>query len=1050
MNKKSNPFTDWLFSLKLTVILLFLTGFVTGAATFVENDFGRPAAQEVIYRSFWFEGILVLLTVNLIGAVIRFRMWKKEKIFIFMFHISFILMLVGAGLTRYFGFEGIMHIREGRSSSEMYSEFPYFQIRASEEGGKDSLYQRRLVITDLTPASFRDSFTLNGKAVSLETTASWTHAGTQVTESLSGGKAFLSMRVLGPEGRPDDIMLEEGTSAAAGGISLNFSGDGNSADFSFRKKEGKIEFLTAAPVNWLRMSDKAEGALTPGVWHPLEQGKLFRKGEAALVARAIVLNGERKAMQSETKTGLSGLAVRLTYNGESAEVSAAGSSGMFGEESRVKIGGADFTVSFGSRPVKLPFSVKLDRFVMQRYPGSSSPSSYESYVTVIDKANSVEMPYHIYMNHILVYQGYRFYQSSYDQDEKGTILQVAKDPGMWPTYAGYALMTIGFLLAPFTRAGRFRRLAKMIDRDRLQTVLLILSVGAAVTGFLPGSGSGLFAQEIRPPSAASSYSEAHLKSFRSLRVQDIQGRIKPADTMAMDVLNKVSRRSDLAGLSWNHVFLGMLTDQGAWERTPMIRIGQPGVNVILGISQNQKYAAFSDFFVNSGSGSGYKIYEAVEKAQRTKESARSKLDKEIIKVDERTNISYMVYRGDIMRIFPVPEHPGDKWISASEARKYMDEETAVQVEEKWSGYLAAVKAAARSGDWKEADALLQWIHDFQKKHGADVYPSDAKTNAEILFNNLNTFDRLTAVYLLTGFALLAMVFVRVAREDISFKIPMLILHIITAAAFAAHTAALGLRWYVSGHSPWSNGYESLIFIAWATVLAGFLFSRQSLFSLAATSVVSGLWLFVAHLSWMDPQITTLVPVLNSYWLTLHVSVISASYGFLALAALLSFIVLVFFIFRSKARVRIDRSVTEMVRISEMSMMIGLAMLSVGNILGAIWANESWGRYWSWDPKETWTFVSMVIYAAVLHFRFIPALNSNYAYAVGGLLSFFAILMTYFGVNYYLTGLHSYAAGDPVPIPWFLYAAVAVIGLIIWMSARKRDSRMPFRSSADSL
>jgi cytochrome c-type biogenesis protein CcsB len=469
--------------------------------------------------------------------------------------------------------------------------------------------------------------------------------------------------------------------------------------------------------------------------------------------------------------------------------------------------------------------------------------------------------------------------------------------------------------------------------------------------------------------------------------------------------------------------------------------------VIIGISQNEKYAAFTDFFVDSKGGGGYRIYEAVEKAQRTKDSARTKLDKELIKVDERTNISYMVYNGDIMRIFPVPEHPGGKWVSASKAREFMDNEDASLVEEKWSAYLASVKEAGRTGDWSKADEHLTWIHDFQKKYGASVYPSDVKAQAEILFNHLNTFDRLTAVYLLIGLALLIMVFVRVAREDISFKKPMFALHILIALAFSAHTMALGLRWYVSGHSPWSNGYESLIFIAWATVLAGFIFSRQSMFSLAATSIVSGLWLFVAHLSWMDPQITTLVPVLNSYWLTLHVSVISASYGFLALSALLSLIILVFYILRSPVRMRIDHSIIEMVRISEMSMMMGLALLSIGNILGAVWANESWGRYWSWDPKETWTFVSMMIYATVLHFRFIPFLNNHFAYALGGLLSFSAVLMTYFGVNYYLTGMHSYAAGDPVPIPAFLYYTVAFTALIIWQSAKKRDSRMPFRSNA---
>jgi cytochrome c-type biogenesis protein CcsB len=235
----------------------------------------------------------------------------------------------------------------------------------------------------------------------------------------------------------------------------------------------------------------------------------------------------------------------------------------------------------------------------------------------------------------------------------------------------------------------------------------------------------------------------------------------------------------------------------------------------------------------------------------------------------------------------------------------------------------------------------------------------------------------------------------------------------------------------------------MIYIAWAIALSGIFFSKQSIVSLALTSILAGVTLFVAHLSWMDPQITTLVPVLKSYWLNIHVSVITASYGFLGLCALLGFFTLILFIIRSgkdtkgKKNQEIERNIVEATRINEMAMILGLSLLTVGNFLGGVWANESWGRYWGWDPKETWALVSILIYAVVLHLRFIPSLNNQFAFAVASVISFSSILMTYFGVNFYLSGMHSYAAGDPVPIPMFVYYTAIVVLAVIALAYPKR-------------
>ncbi len=258
--------------------------------------------------------------------------------------------------------------------------------------------------------------------------------------------------------------------------------------------------------------------------------------------------------------------------------------------------------------------------------------------------------------------------------------------------------------------------------------------------------------------------------------------------------------------------------------------------------------------------------------------------------------------------------------------------------------------------------------------------------------------------------------------------------------FYSHCAGLISRWYISGHAPWSNAYESLLYIAFATVLAGTLLARKSVIIPASAALLAWLILFVAHLNWMDPEITNLVPVLKSYWLLVHVAVITGSYGFLALGALLAFLNLVIMIFRNaNNEIQTSEIITKLTLIIEITLLIGLYLLTIGTFLGGVWANESWGHYWGWDPKETWALVSILVYAIITHMRLIPGLKGEYTFNLMSLIGFSSIIMTYFGVNYYLTGLHSYAKGEPAPVPEFVYytlAVITVVSVLAWMNYRK--------------
>jgi len=284
---------------------------------------------------------------------------------------------------------------------------------------------------------------------------------------------------------------------------------------------------------------------------------------------------------------------------------------------------------------------------------------------------------------------------------------------------------------------------------------------------------------------------------------------------------------------------------------------------------------------------------------------------------------------------------------------------------------------------------------------------------------------------LAGMLLLIIHFVKIFTAKKGLKLPIRIFTGIIFVLFLAHTAGLAMRWYIAEHAPWSNGYESMIYVGWATLLSGLIFMKRSPITLAATTVLAALVLFVAGMSWMNPEITNLVPVLKSYWLIVHVAIITASYGFLALGALMGFLNLNLMIFRNGRNAkRLDITIKELSYIIEVTLIIGLIMMTTGSFLGAVWANESWGRYWGWDPKETWSLITVLVYTFALHMRKIEGFRGFFALSTAALISLSSVLMTYFGVNYYLSGLHSYGQGDPPPIPNGIYIAIFVIIAVV--------------------
>ena len=664
---------------------------------------------------------------------------------------------------------------------------------------------------------------------------------------------------------------------------------------------------------------------------------------------------------------------------------------------------------------------------MERYPGSDSPSAYESAVTVFDQRISDQGFDHlIYMNNVLNYAGYRFFQSSYDRDELGTVLSVNHDYwGTKVTYLGYSLLIIGMLLTPFMRKSRFSNLGQKVkslrsNRNVIGTILLL--AGMAIS-----------------PEIASAkpidIDKEHAEKFSRILVQDYAGRIKPLHTLSSEMLRKVSSKANYQGQNATQVLIQMIMDPLAWQEEPLITVKHPDLMSRLSITGKQ--ASFLDFFdVNLN----YILHEDVLIANRKKPAERNKYDKAVLAVDERVNICYAVFNGELLRIFPLPDDVNNTWLAGS-GYKFFNAEDSLFVKTTLPAYAKLVVEATENGDWTYANTIIAQIREFQNQHGSSVAPRMARIKIEILYNKLDLFNRLYGYYLLVGLTLLFVLFLSVFRPSKLGKLIERILAIALIILFVLHTFGLAMRWYSGGFAPWSNAYESMVFIGWATVLAGLLFSRKSKMTMGATALLTSIILMVAHLNWLDPEITPLVPVLKSYWLMIHVAIITSSYGFLGLGALLGFINLILMAIRNKKLAyKIDNVIAKLTHINEMTLSIGVFMAAIGTFLGGVWANESWGRYWGWDPKETWALIIILTYAIILHLRFIN--KSRYLFNLAALLGFGSVIMTYFGVNYFLSGLHSYAAGDPVPIPAFVYwslGVIVVIAGVAFLNIRKQNN-----------
>ena len=1030
-----------LFSTRLMAFLFLGFAVAMAAGTFIESKYNTDTARILIYNAWWFEAIMLFFVINFVGNIKRYKLYKKEKWASLLMHLSWIFIILGAFITRYISYEGIMPIREGTTSNQFYSDKNYLTVFVDgiyEGKMMRRVFEKPLLLSPVTNNHFSIEDKFDKMPFEIEYKNFYLDAKETIKESASGD-IYLKLVESG-EGTRHDHMLKEGEVQNIHNVLFALNKPTNGA-ININTKTNTI----SSPFDgqFMRMADKLQGKVIKDSAQTLMYRSLYNVGGAQFVIPDQPKKGVKSYEASgnfRAKNGEDAITLLLKTNGQEREITLVGSKGKQGEPKVVKLGKLEFTLSYGSRVYTLPFSLKLNDFIAQKYPGTEkSFSSFESKVTVLDATKKYDA--RIYMNNILDHKGYRFFQASFDPDEKGTVLSVNHDFwGTTITYIGYFILFFCMMAILFVKNTRFADLKQKLENvKRKKTQLLsLLILLVSFNGLTQNHGShNELPSQKKIDSVLNKYkvSEKHANQFGRLIIQDDGGRMKPINTFSSELLRKVSHKNSYNEMNSDQVFISMTQFPAVWFEVPLIYIksGNDSIRKILGIKSTDKYATFRSCFDDRGN---YKLSPYLDESYKA--ANPNQFEKDFVETDKKVNLLNAALSGKILRIFPMPKDANNKWVSFLEANHATG--TALDtIKNALPIYLDALLKATQDKNYTMANTFLVGMENYQKKFGSAVRPSDKKIDYEILYNKYDVFQKLPYWYLTIAALMFLFTIIQIFKERKWLAVTVNILHALIGLLFATHTLGLIARWYISGHAPWSNAYEAIVYVAWATMFFGLAFDRKSKLTVASSAFVTAMILTAAYANWIDPEIANLQPVLNSYWLMIHVAVIVASYGPFALGMILGFVsLLLIFCTTEKNKVKMELNIKEITYINEMALTVGLVMLSIGNFLGGQWANESWGRYWGWDPKETWALISIMVYAFVIHARYVPALRNKWFFNLTAMFAFLSILFTYYGVNFHLVGLHSYASGEAKSLSWIWYSigTISLIGILSYPKYRK--------------
>ncbi|WP_417444044.1 cytochrome c biogenesis protein CcsA [Joostella sp.] len=1038
-----------IFSTRLMAILFVAFAVSMALGTFIENWYSTETSKIWIYNTWWFELIMLFFVINFLGNIKRYRLFQKEQWAVLLLHLSFIVIIMGAFVTRYIGYEGAMPIREGSSVDYILTQQKYLSVfvdgDVDGEPLRKPLQDEIMVTSEAIKSSLPWKSDFKGEPFKISYAGFIEGAEEGLIETENGDNYLKIVEAGG--GNRHDHYLKDGEVANIHNILFALNKETPGA-VNITVNDSASTIKSPFEGTFMRMADQFQGTVVQDSVQELMYRSLYNTAGMQFVFPDQMIKGEYGVVETKEKNEnqQDAIILDITTGGETKQVKVLGGSGHLTNPKTVTVGDFDFHLSFGSIKKDLPFSITLNDFIAEKYPGTEKGySSFMSKVTVNDERT---FDYDIYMNHVLDHGGYRFFQSGFDPDEKGTILSVNHDYwGTWITYLGYFLLYTGLMGIMFFGKTRFIKLGEMLEKVKakkatLSTIVILFTVFSGFTQNIPMHGTIDHPEDqqvkeeehihVTPPTKHQIDSilqttivpKEHAAKFGELIIQDSKGRMKPVNTFASELLRKLRKSDTFEDLDANQVLVSMIQNPALWYNVDLLYITSKNdsIRTVIDVPKDQEYVKAVDFF----DGVEYKLSPYLQDAYAT--NTPNQFQKGFREFDLKLGLVNQALGGEILRIYPLPDNENNKWISATafknESYKVNDSLYANFINKSLSFYVMALQQAKSTGDYTQADKIIEAFKQNQKNYGSEVLPSETKIQTEIIYNKLNIFEELLIWYMVIGLVMFTAIIIQIFRDSKALRIIINVCKVAIFIMFALQTLGLAARWYISGHAPWSNAYESVLYVAWSTIGLGLLFARKSNLTLASTAFVTAIILFGAHMNWIDPAIENLQPVLDSYWLMIHVAVIVGSYGPFTLGMILGVVTLLLITFTTKKnKSKMELSIQELTIINELALTVGLVMLTIGNFLGGQWANESWGRYWGWDPKETWALISIMVYAFVIHMRLVPGLRGRWAYNFASILAFASIMMTYFGVNFYLSGLHSYASGDKVITPIFVYYTV---------------------------
>ena len=665
-----------------------------------------------------------------------------------------------------------------------------------------------------------------------------------------------------------------------------------------------------------------------------------------------------------------------------------------GEQGTLQLKLGEKTMSFinkGGEKRTLPFSISLEDFEIIYYKGTRAPMDYVSRITVSAENNSESLEGEISMNKIFSFMNYRFYQSGYDANGQGTVLSVSHDPyGIGITYTGYSILLVSIILFFLNPQSTFRQLMKSYrnnsqDIKKGCSILFLLFVSTFPMGSRAMAADHPLPKTL-PRETAGRFGDLYIL---------YNDRICPLQTFARDFTIKLYGKPTYHGLTSEQVLTGWLFYYDSWKNEPVIRIKSNEARRLLDIKG--QYASVKDF---AGNTNEYKL----EDAMRQIHLGRQITDRKgIEEANEKFNIISMVCTGALMKIFPYRDAKGNtlQWYAQSDRLPHE------MGNEQWTFTRKAMNYVHEQIVMKrfdEVNRLLNKIKQYQQKECGEALPSASRFKAEKLYNQFDYSKPIAIFCLCIGlFAFIYYCRCTVTEKNICCSLAF-IFNLLLCSIFIYLSMTIVLRGYVSNHLPLSNGFETMQFMAWCTVLLTFFLQRKFTLSVPFGFLLCGLTLLVSMFGEQNPRITQLMPVLQSPLLSIHVVAIMTAYSLLAFIMLNGITAVVLHYSTENCETAIDF----LQRISRLILYPAVFLLTIGIFIGAVWANVSWGRYWGWDPKEVWALITMLVYALALH----PASLKCYPmfFHVFGIVAFLTVLITYFGVNFLLGGMHSYANG----------------------------------------